>query len=98
VCRDGNGNHISDFLWRISLLGDNSNLVPTMIETRKIVPVGFATTDVMKEYDTKKINHREDTDLTWKTPPRRRGKTTGAGQQQSHYFRVVTDRRRFTMR
>jgi hypothetical protein len=31
-------------------------------------------------------------------PSRRRGKTTGAGQQQYHYFRVVTDRRRFTMR
>jgi hypothetical protein len=29
----------------------------------------------------KRINHREDTDLTWKTPLKRRGKTMGAGQQ-----------------
>jgi hypothetical protein len=24
---------------------------------------------VIKECDTNRINHREDTDLTWKTPP-----------------------------
>jgi hypothetical protein len=32
---------------------------------------------VINEYDTKGINYREDTDLTWKTPPRRRGKNHG---------------------
>jgi hypothetical protein len=36
---------------------------------------------VINEYDTKRINHREDTDLTWKTSLKRRGKITGAGQQ-----------------
>jgi hypothetical protein len=39
------------------------------------------TRGVINEYDTKGINHREDTDLTWKTPLKRRGKTTGADQQ-----------------
>jgi hypothetical protein len=35
---------------------------------------------VINEYDTKGINHIEDTDLTWKTPLKRRGKNHGAGQ------------------
>jgi hypothetical protein len=29
----------------------------------------------------------ETHDLTWKTPPMRRGKTTGTSQQQSHYLK-----------
>jgi hypothetical protein len=41
---------------------------------------------VINEYDTKGINHREDTDLTWKTPLKRRGKTTGVGQQLLNIF------------
>jgi hypothetical protein len=31
----------------------------------------------MNQYDTKQIKHREDTDLTWKTPPKGRGKNHG---------------------
>jgi hypothetical protein len=55
------------------------------------------TRGVINEYDTKGINHREDTDLTWKTPLKRRGKNHGRRPATSHYFRVVTDRRRFTI-
>jgi hypothetical protein len=31
----------------------------------------------------------ETHDLTWKTPPMRRGKTTGTSQQQSHYLKSL---------
>jgi hypothetical protein len=31
----------------------------------------------MNQYDTKHAKHRKDTDLTWKTPPKRRGKNHG---------------------
>jgi hypothetical protein len=52
-------------------------------DTEEALILGLATsrTNVINEYDTKRINHREDTDLTWKTPLKRRGKNTGAGQQ-----------------
>jgi hypothetical protein len=52
---------------------------------------------VINEYDTKGINHREDTDLTWKIPLKRRGKNHGRRPATSHYFQVVTDRMRFTI-
>jgi hypothetical protein len=53
--------------------------------------------NVINEYDTKGINHREDTDLTWKIPLKRRGKNHERRPATSHYFRVVTDRSRFTI-
>jgi hypothetical protein len=37
--------------------------------------------NIRNEYDTKKINHREDTDLTWKTLQNEVEKTTGVGLQ-----------------
>jgi hypothetical protein len=52
---------------------------------------------IINECDTKRINHREDTDLTWKTPLKRKGKNHGRRPATSQYFRVVTDRRRFTI-
>jgi hypothetical protein len=59
--------------------------------------VKMYTVCVINEYDTKGINHIEDTGLTWKTPLKRRGKNHGRRSATSHYFRVVIDRRRFTI-
>jgi hypothetical protein len=53
---------------------------------------------VINEYDTKGINHREDMNLTWKIPLKRRRKNHGRRAATSHYFRVVTDRRRFIIK
>ena len=35
------------------------------------------------------INQRRDTRFTWKTPPMRKGKTTGISQQRSHYLKSL---------
>jgi hypothetical protein len=53
---------------------------------------------VMNQYDPKQIKHREDTDLTWKTSPKRREKPRAPANNNLTIFWVVTDRRRFTMR
>ena len=39
------------------------------------------------EYEVKNQATEETHDLTWKTPPMWRGKTTGTSQQQSHYLK-----------
>ena len=45
--------------------------------------------------EVNKINRRETRDLTWKTIPRREGKTTGASQLQSSLYRVRLQHRGF---
>jgi hypothetical protein len=42
--------------------------------------------NVINKCDTNRINHRVDTDLTWKTPPKWRGKNHGRRPATSHYF------------
>jgi hypothetical protein len=44
---------------------------------------------VINEYDTKGINHIEDTDLTWKTPLKRRGKNHGRHYRNRRLCRVL---------
>jgi hypothetical protein len=78
-------------------LEDNLNRSPLCKADHVVVFYLFVESVVINKCNTNRINHREDTDLTWKPLQSEGEKTTGAGRQLLTIFRAVTDRRRFTI-